>query len=1551
MEAVNVGEEAVVLEKKRSLRALLLRAILIPTIAVILILSGVLLLGTGLVWKEVTEHQRFLTGTLVRQGNQYLSETDQLMRSLAYSLVDMAPDCQAALLKQVRANDPRFAAFYLLDKAGHVLVQDSDTSALLGLDMSRERFFTHTRALGQTTFSDPFVSLSTDRVSVTGAVPILVEGQFRGMLVGELDLALLQQAIEQTDPGQGRASFVVDQHGTLIAHPRQSWVQERRNLRRLSLIQKGLASGDAFQVFYDDSQDAWLFGSVMTMASNWMVATTQPVVATAQPLIILGATSGLAFGLSFLLFLQIQVRSLYKITAPVSVLTRKADALSRGQYETLPAEQMGEFSEIASLSQSFARMVEAVQERDRFLEQRVADRTHRLQIVATLGERFNAILNPAELLSEVIDQVQENFDYYFASVLLLDDEEKSLVVRAASGDAGAEMMARGFSIPLDADRSLIARAARSGQVVHVDDVQQAADWLPHPRLPDTRSEIAVPITVEDRVIGVLDVQQDRLGTFDVSEVDLFRSLANQVGVALHNARLYTEMEQLVAERTSELAEANATLRAEIAERVRTEAALRESEERLRSLFETMAEGVVLIAPDGQIVQANPAAERILRLERSEIEARNYTSPAWETLRPDGTPMPPEEMPGPRAMVEKRLVKDVVMGFRHPDSTLSWLNVSAAPVMDQAGALAGVVGTFADITERKRAEEALQESEAQFRTLFESSPIGIGVADQQGNLLLFNDAILQAGGYSVTDIQEIGNVAALYHDPDQRKEALKRLREQGFLKDFSAQFKRKDGSQYDALLSLTPIHFKGQPCIQAIVEDITERKQAEEALQHRSRELELLNRAGRALSASLDPDQVLAIVLEETRTLLGVVACSIWVTDPETGELVCQQATGPQSEVVRDWRLAPGEGLAGWVAQNGESLIVPDVEADARHYAGVGEHIGLKVRSVLSVPLQIKGQVIGVLQVVDSTVGRFDATDLRLLEPLALSASTAIENARLHQETVRRLREAQAIGAVASDLTRSLDREQVLASIVDAATRLIPASASGVLHLVDESGDSLVPRAAQPPEATAEWRLGMSVGEGIAGLVMQEKRTINVPDVKRDPRFLVADTALHQAALLTAPLLIDEECIGTLSLNSDRTGAFSPDDERVLTTLAAQAAVAVRNARLHEQIRHHAEEMEQRVADRTRELAVLYEVAAIASQPLDLEAALARSLERALAATGGSEGLVHLLDEDEGHLRLAVQQGLPPEIVAQVASLPSDRGLGKVIARQDPLVVHDIASDPRMPVAPPVPSRAYVGVPMRAGGQPVGMLSVLGEETQLQLSVEGLSLLSSVADEVGMLVESARLRRRAERAAALEERARLARDLHDSVTQSLYSVTLFAESGRELAQGRQMKRLEGCLDELSDTALQALKEMRLLVYELRPSTLAQEGLVNALQQRLDAVEGRAGVEARLLIDGTVALSPDVEQELYHIAQEALNNALKHAKATSVAVHIRATDDRLELEVRDDGQGFDPQAADRAGGMGMSSMRERAAGLGASLAVLSAPGEGTRVRVGVRARGNS
>jgi GAF domain-containing protein len=152
------------------------------------------------------------------------------------------------------------------------------------------------------------------------------------------------------------------------------------------------------------------------------------------------------------------------------------------------------------------------------------------------------------------------------------------------------------------------------------------------------------------------------------------------------------------------------------------------------------------------------------------------------------------------------------------------------------------------------------------------------------------------------------------------------------------------------------------------------------------------------------DQVLATVLEEIRSALGVAACSVWLIDRDGGDLVCRQATGSERELVRGWRLAPGQGIVGWVASHGESLVVPDTRADERHVRAVDREIGLELRSILSVPLRVTQGVMGAIQVLDTQVGRFTAADLALVEPLAATAAVAIENARLYEEAERLIAE-------------------------------------------------------------------------------------------------------------------------------------------------------------------------------------------------------------------------------------------------------------------------------------------------------------------------------------------------------------------------------------------------------------------------------------------------------------------------------------------------------------------------------------------------------------------
>jgi signal transduction histidine kinase len=229
--------------------------------------------------------------------------------------------------------------------------------------------------------------------------------------------------------------------------------------------------------------------------------------------------------------------------------------------------------------------------------------------------------------------------------------------------------------------------------------------------------------------------------------------------------------------------------------------------------------------------------------------------------------------------------------------------------------------------------------------------------------------------------------------------------------------------------------------------------------------------------------------------------------------------------------------------------------------------------------------------------------------------------------------------------------------------------------------------------------------------------------------------------------------------------------------------------------------------------------------------------------------------------------------------------------------------------------------------------------------EETSLLKAIGHQIGVAVENAQLYEQAQQLAIIKERSRLARDLHDSVMQSLYGATLYAEAAaRQLTSGDRDMAV-GHLREIRGTTQEALREMRLLIFELRPPILKQEGLVAALQARLEAVEARVGLETQLQAETNGRLPRQVEEGLYRIAQEALNNTLKHAQARHVVVRLDRTDGHVSLEITDDGCGFDLGAAQEHGGFGLCGMEERAMRLGGKLTVASEPGTGTKIRVEV------
>lgn len=323
--------------------------------------------------------------------------------------------------------------------------------------------------------------------------------------------------------------------------------------------------------------------------------------------------------------------------------------------------------------------------------------------------------------------------------------------------------------------------------------------------------------------------------------------------------------------------------------------------------------------------------------------------------------------------------------------------------------------------------------------------------------------------------------------------------------------------------------------------------------------------------------------------------------------------------------------------------------------------------------------------------------------------------------------------------------------------------------------------------------------------------------------------------------------------------------------------------------------------------------------------------------------VYLLEADDW-LRSAhkVGSGLPTYDLMPL----NDSFTGLAVRTGTPMYTNDPVNEPLWYGRIADPSYVWqisslLAAPLIVKEAAIGALVVTSK--QGSFDENDLRILQIFGDQAAIAIENARLSSEVERIAVMEERNRLARELHDSVTQSLYGITLYAEAAARHLGANDIDGAGGYLQDVRNTSQEALQEMRLLIYELRPSLLEKEGLVAALQARLDMVEGRAGIQTELQVTGDKRLPASVEEGFYRIAQEALNNVLKHSQASLVRVNLCLEEPSAFLEVLDDGVGFSPSAVIEKGGLGLRGMQERTTRLGGDLRIDSVVGEGTRIRV--------
>ena len=380
--------------------------------------------------------------------------------------------------------------------------------------------------------------------------------------------------------------------------------------------------------------------------------------------------------------------------------------------------------------------------------------------------------------------------------------------------------------------------------------------------------------------------------------------------------------------------------------------------------------------------------------------------------------------------------------------------------------------------------------------------------------------------------------------------------------------------------------------------------------------------------------------------------------------------------------------------------------------------------------------------------------------------------------------------------------------------------------------------------------------------------------------------------------------------------------------------------------------ERRMSDTARRRArdemfvLLHSISSMAFRTMSPDDFLAESSTQIMYSFQSQASLIMLLEDGHsktGELKyfLAAHQGIPENKLEHLSSSPEvARIVAKIVETKEPFLVPNVLIDPRLPPGMQQSgNKSMLMLPLTAGEQVMGVLGLV-RKSGLPYGMDEITRLTIVAEELASFIRSDRQR---QLAIALEERQRLYHDLHDSISQKLYGLFLLTEAAQaSLEGGTPVQAAE--ISKIGENARQALKEMRLFLFQMKPVDLEHLGLVAALHERLAAVEGRADVKARLLADEDIDLSLDKETMLYYIAQEALNNIIKHANAKSVTILLKKRKTSVTLEVVDDGRGFDPKDTGK-GHLGLRIMQERVAKVDGKLSIKSAPGKGTKVIVTV------
>ena len=529
-----------------------------------------------------------------------------------------------------------------------------------------------------------------------------------------------------------------------------------------------------------------------------------------------------------------------------------------------------------------------------------------------------------------------------------------------------------------------------------------------------------------------------------------------------------------------------------------------------------------------------------------------------------------------------------------------------------------------------------------------------------------------------------------------------------------------------------------------------------------------------------------------------------------------------------------------------------------------------------------------------------------------------------------------------ELVSDLSRNNVLERIVRMAREQAGARYAAI-GIVNEQGelekfihvgmsDEEIARMAHPP-----------IGLGLIGALLKEQRPIRIPDIASDPRsvgFPPNHPEMH--SFLGVPIMSAGRMLGQIYL-TDKEDAFefTEDDQRVIETLAAYAAVAIENSRLYESVLAR----DQVLTEQFNDLSLLYQLAKSSAQASEMDEVLHETLNQVINHFGVQAGEIFLREDESDIFTLAMHCGEAADAFWSCSRFRLGEGIvGQAALNGDTIesTVLDMDTICMRPALIEAGFQRITCIPLRASNRVVGVLTIASTHNH-EFTQRELDLLEAIGTWTGTAIESIRLQEHSRRIAILEERERIGMDLHDGIIQSIYSVGLALDYAR-LVLDEDAKTARQKINEAIEGLNSTIQDIRAYILDLRPRQLrGGESLTHALQRLLD--EFRRNVKAKTTLatsdNGLTGIPRQNALALFHICQEALANVAKHAQAEEVEIQLWATEEQVFIKVSDNGCGFKLEQVKEVIGHGLSNMQRRARKVGGDINISSQPNQGTTV----------